>query len=161
MTTVVTALVVLGLALELRARGQANDAIRKLMDLQAKTARVIRDGKQIDIPVEEVLIGDIVIVRPGEKVPVDGKIVDGYSSIDESMITGESIPVEKNIGDNVIGATINKTGAFKFEATNVGKDTVLSQIIKMVQDAQGTKAPIQGSYLEISMQAPYCQLEKR
>lgn len=142
-TTVVTALVVLGMALELRAKGQASDAIKKLMGLQAKTARVIRDGEEIDIPIEEVLIGDIVLVRPGEKVPVDGEIVEGYSAIDESMITGEPIPVEKNTGDRVIGATINKTGSFKFKATNVGKDTVLSQIIKMVQDAQGTKAPIQ------------------
>ena len=142
-TTVVTALVVLGMALELRAKGQASDAIKKLMGLQAKTARVIRAGEEIDIPIEEVLIGDIVLVRPGEKVPVDGEIVDGYSAIDESMITGEPIPVEKSTGDRVIGATINKTGSFKFQATNVGKDTMLSQIIKMVQDAQGTKAPIQ------------------
>ncbi|MCF6094106.1 heavy metal translocating P-type ATPase [Microaerobacter geothermalis] len=142
-TTVVVALVVLGLALELRAKGQASDAIKKLMGLQAKTARVFRDGEEIDIPVEEVKIGDIVLVRPGEKIPVDGEIIEGSSSVDESMITGEPIPVEKQVGDKVIGATINKTGSFKFKATNVGKDTMLSQIIRMVQDAQGTKAPIQ------------------
>lgn len=142
-TTVVVALVVLGLALELRAKGQASDAIKKLMGLQAKTARVFRDGKEQDIPVEEVEIGDVVLVRPGEKVPVDGELIEGSSSVDESMITGEPIPIEKQVGDKVIGATINKTGSFKFKATNVGKDTMLSQIIRMVQDAQGTKAPIQ------------------
>jgi len=113
------------------------------MGLQAKTARVIRNGEEIDIPIEEVEVGDIVVVRPGEKIPVDGVIVEGSSAIDESMITGESIPVDKNVNDEVIGATINKTGTFKFKATKVGKDTVLSQIIKMVEDAQGSKAPIQ------------------
>lgn len=139
---VVIALVVLGQALELRAKGQSSSAIKKLLGLQAKTARVIRDGKELDLPVEEVLVGDVIQVRPGEKVPVDGIIVEGNSSVDESMLTGESLPVSKKPGDEVIGATINKTGAFKFRATKVGKDTTLSQIVKMVQDAQNSKAPI-------------------
>ena len=142
-TVVVTALVVLGLALEVRAKGRTSEAIRKLIGLQAKTARVIRDGKELDIPVEEVLVGDVVVVRPGEKVPVDGVLLGGSSSVDESMITGESIPVEKHEGDEVIGATINTTGTFRFSATKVGKDTALSNIIRMVQDAQGSKVPIQ------------------
>ena len=139
---VVIALVVLGQALELRAKGRTSEAIKKLMGLQAKTARVIRDGREADIPVEEVLTGDVVQVRPGEKVPVDGVIVEGSSAVDESMLTGESLPVSKKIGDDVIGATLNKTGAFKFRATKVGKDTALAQIVKMVQDAQNSKAPI-------------------
>ena len=142
-TVVVTALVVLGLAMELKAKGRTSDAIKKLIGLQAKTARVVRDGKEVDIPVEEVLVGDIVVVRPGEKIPVDGEITEGSSAVDESMVTGESLPVEKKIGDDVIGATINKTGAFKFKATKVGKDTALASIIRMVQDAQGSKVPIQ------------------
>ncbi len=142
-TTVVTALVVLGLALELKARSRTNEALRKLIGLQAKMARVIRDGQERDLPVEEVVVGDLILVRPGEKIPVDGVIVEGGSSVDESMVTGESIPVEKREGDEVIGATINQTGAFKFKATKVGKDTMLSQIIRMVQEAQGSKAPIQ------------------
>ncbi|MBI3177969.1 MAG: copper-translocating P-type ATPase, partial [Chloroflexi bacterium] len=120
-----------------------SEAIKKLIGLQAKTARVVRDGKEIDIPVEEVLVGDTVIVRPGEKIPVDGVIVEGSSAVDESMVTGESMPVEKKVGDEVIGATINKTGAFRFRATKVGKDTALSNIIRLVQDAQGSKVPIQ------------------
>ncbi len=139
---VVIALVVLGQALELRAKGQSSMAIKKLLGLQAKTARVIRDGKEMDLPVEEVLVGDVIQVRPGEKVPVDGVIVEGSSAVDESMLTGESLPVSKKKGDEVIGATINKTGAFKFRATKVGKDTALAQIVKMVQDAQNSKAPI-------------------
>ncbi|HEY5931432.1 MAG TPA: heavy metal translocating P-type ATPase, partial [Nitrospira sp.] len=142
-TTVVTALVLLGLALELRAKTRTSEALKKLIGLQAKTARVIRNGVEADLPVEEVIVGDIVLVRPGEKIPVDGEIVDGLSSIDESMVTGESVPVEKQAGDEVIGASINKTGAFKFRASKVGKDTMLSQIIRLVQDAQGSKAPIQ------------------
>ena len=113
------------------------------MGLQPRTARVVRDGKELDIPIEDVEAGDLVMVRPGEKIPVDGIIRNGYSSIDEAMLTGESLPVEKKTGDMVIGATINKTGAFTFEATKVGKDTMLSQIIRMVQEAQGSKAPIQ------------------
>jgi Cu+-exporting ATPase len=142
-STVVVALVVLGMALEVKAKGRTSEAIKKLVGLQAKTARVIRDGQEADIPVEEVVTGDQVIVRPGEKVPVDGVLIEGSSSIDESMITGESIPVEKREGDEVIGATLNKTGSFTFEATKVGKDTALANIIRMVQDAQGSKAPIQ------------------
>jgi P-type Cu+ transporter len=142
-TVVVIALVDLGLAMELKAKGRTSEAIKKLIGLQAKTARVVRDGKELDIPVEEVLAGDVVAVRPGEKIPVDGEIVDGSSAVDESMVTGESLPVEKKIGDEVIGATINKTGAFKFRATKVGKDTVLANIIRMVQDAQGSKVPVQ------------------
>jgi len=139
---VVIALVVLGQALELRAKGQSSAAIKKLLGLQAKTARVIRDGKEMDLPVEEVLVGDVIQVRPGEKVPVDGIIVEGSSAVDESMLTGESLPASKKMGDEVIGATINKTGAFKFRTTKVGKDTALAQIVKMVQDAQNSKAPI-------------------
>jgi len=142
-TTVVTALVVLGLALELKAKGRTSEAIKKLIGLQAKTARIIRDGKETDIPVEEVLVNDIVLVRPGEKIPVDGTLTEGSSNIDESMITGESIPVEKHVGDEVIGSTMNQTGSFRFRATKVGKDTALAQIIRLVQDAQGSKAPIQ------------------
>lgn len=140
---VVVALVVLGMALEIRAKGKSSEAIKKLIGLQAKTARVLRNGNEIDLPVEEVVLDDIIIVRPGEKIPVDGILVDGSSSIDESMITGESIPVEKHVGDEVIGATIIKTGSFKFKATKVGKDTALAQIIQMVEQAQSSKAPIQ------------------
>ncbi|NOZ24946.1 MAG: copper-translocating P-type ATPase [Nitrospirae bacterium] len=141
--SVVIALVVLGQALELRAKGRTSEAIKKLMGLQAKTARVIREGAEIDIPIEEVLVGDTVVVRPGEKIPVDGVLVEGRSSVDESMLTGEPLPAEKQEGDEVIGGTINKTGAFRFRATKVGKDTALAQIIRMVQEAQGSKAPIQ------------------
>ncbi|GER78834.1 copper-translocating P-type ATPase [Candidatus Denitrolinea symbiosum] len=142
-TVVVTALVVLGLAMELKAKGRTSEAIKKLIGLQAKTARVVRDGQEVDIPVEEVLVNDIVVVRPGEKIPVDGDVIEGQSAVDESMITGESLPVSKKVGDEVIGATINKTGSFKFRATKVGKDTALSNIIRLVQDAQGSKVPIQ------------------
>jgi Cu+-exporting ATPase len=140
---VVTALVVLGMALELKAKGRSSEAIRKLIGLQAKTARVVRSGVEVDLPVDQVVADDIVVVRPGEKVPVDGVIVAGESSIDESMITGESLPVDKAAGDEVIGATINKTGAFRFRATKVGKDTALASIVRMVGDAQATKLPIQ------------------
>jgi Cu+-exporting ATPase len=142
-TVVVIALVDLGLAMELKAKGRTSEAIKKLIGLQAKTARVVRDGREIDIPVEEVLVRDVVVVRPGEKIPVDGEMIEGSSAVDESMVTGESLPVEKKIGDEVIGATINKTGAFKFRATKVGKDTALANIIRMVQDAQGSKVPVQ------------------
>ena len=142
-TDVVVALVVLGLALEIKARGRTSQAIKKLIGLQAKTARVLRDGKEIDLPVEEVLVGDTVIVRPGEKIPVDGQVTTGTSAVDESMITGESMPIEKLVGDEVIGGTLNKTGSFRFRATKVGKDTALANIIRMVKDAQGSKAPIQ------------------
>jgi Cu+-exporting ATPase len=142
-STIIITLILLGRYLEAIARGRTSEAIKKLIGMQAKTARVIRDGKEQDIPVEEVVPGDLILVRPGEKVPVDGIIREGYSSLDESMITGESIPVDKKVDDEVIGATINKTGTFKFEATKVGKETVLAQIIKLVEQAQGSKAPIQ------------------
>ena len=140
---IIITLVLLGKYLEAVAKGKTSEAIRKLTGLQAKTARVIREGREEDIPVEEVKVGDIIIVRPGEKIPVDGRIVEGSSAVDESMLTGESLPVEKKPGDQVFGATINKYGTFKFEATKVGKETVLAQIIKMVEEAQGSKAPIQ------------------
>jgi Cu+-exporting ATPase len=135
--------ILLGKYLEAIAKGKTSEAIRKLLSLQAKTAIVVRKGKEQKISVDDVVVNDIVIVKPGEKIAVDGIIVDGHSSVDESMITGESIPVEKSKGDKVIGATINKTGSFKFKATKVGKDTILSQIVKMVEEAQGSKAPIQ------------------
>ncbi|HVG39713.1 MAG TPA: heavy metal translocating P-type ATPase [Pyrinomonadaceae bacterium] len=140
--SVIIALILLGRMLEARAKGRTGDAIRRLIGLQAKTARVVRGGRETDVPVEEVVRGDVVIVRPGEKLPVDGRVVEGASTIDESMLTGESIPVEKKQGDEVFGATLNKTGSFRFEATRVGKDTALQQIVKLVQDAQGSKAPI-------------------
>ena len=140
--SVIIALILLGRMLESRAKGQTGAAIKKLIGLQAKTARVIRDGKEIEIETEEVVPGDIVLVRPGEKIPVDGVLTEGASAIDESMLTGESLPVEKKAGDDIFGATINKTGAFSFKATKVGKDTALQQIVKLVQDAQGSKPPI-------------------
>jgi Cu+-exporting ATPase len=128
---------------ENRAKGQTSDAIRKLIGLQARDARIIRNGQELEVPIQDVQIGDVVVVRPGEKIPVDGEVVDGSSTLDESMVTGESMPVKKQAGDEVIGATINKTGSFKFRATRVGKDTLLAQIVKLVQQAQGSKAPIQ------------------
>ena len=140
---VIITLILLGRLLEARAKGQAGSAIKKLMGMQAKTARLLRDGREQDIPVERVQMGDIILVRPGEKVPVDGVIEEGRSTLDESMVTGESLPVTKAAGEEVIGATVNKTGAFKFRASKVGKDTMLSQIIKLVEQAQGSKAPIQ------------------
>ncbi|MBD2568769.1 heavy metal translocating P-type ATPase [Anabaena lutea] len=140
---VVITLILLGRLFENRAKGQTSEAIRKLIGLQAKTARLIRNGREIDVPIEQVQIGDVVLVRPGEKIPVDGEVVDGTSTVDEAMVTGESLPVKKHPGDEVIGATINKTGSFKFRATRVGKDTVLAQIVQLVQQAQGSKAPIQ------------------
>ncbi len=135
-------LILLGRLLEARAKGQTSEAIKKLIGLQAKTATVLVNGEEHEIPVEQVLIGDTVIVKPGEKIPVDGVVLEGHSSVDESMVTGESIPIEKITGDEVVGATINKTGTFKFKATKVGKDTMLAQIIKMVEEAQGSKPPI-------------------
>ncbi len=140
---VIIALLLLGRYFENRARGQTSDAIRQLIGLQANTARVVRQDEEIDLPLEEVVVGDIVIVRPGEKIPTDGEVVEGKSTVDESMVTGEPVPVKKEQGEEVIGATINKTGSFKFRASRVGKDTVLAQIVKLVQDAQGSKAPIQ------------------
>jgi Cu+-exporting ATPase len=142
-SVIIIILILFGRLLEARAKGQTSNAIKKLMGLQPKTARVIREGSEVDIPVEEVLVGDVVLVRPGEKIPVDGIVKEGKSAVDESMITGESIPVKKGPGSEIIGATINKTGSFRFRATKVGKDTALAQIIKLVQDAQGSKAPIQ------------------
>ncbi len=135
--------VLLGKLLEMRAKGKTSDAIKKLMGLSPKTARVRRGGAETEIPIEDVKVDDLVIVRPGEKIPVDGEIVEGSTSIDESMITGESVPIDKREGDEVIGATINKNGFITFKATKIGKDTVLAQIIKLVEDAQGSRAPIQ------------------
>ena len=142
-SAMIIALVLVGRFLEARARGQTSEALKRLIGLQPKTAVVIHEGKQRQIPVEDVRVGDLILVRPGERIPVDGIVRDGYSSVDESMITGESIPVEKTTGNEVIGATINKTGSFQFEATKVGKDTMLAQIVRMVEEAQGSKAPIQ------------------
>jgi Cu+-exporting ATPase len=136
-------LIVLGKLLEARAKGRTSEAIKKLMGLRAKTARVVRDGVEKDIPIEEVVTGDTIIVRPGEKIPVDGRVIDGRSTVDESMITGESLPSDKSVGDEVIGATINKQGMMTIEATKVGKETALAQIIKLVEQAQGSRAPIQ------------------
>jgi len=138
-----TAFIILGRWLEALTRGRTSEAIRKLMKLQPKIARVVRSGVEEEIPADEVEIGDLILVRPGEGVPVDGQVKDGYSAVDESMLTGESLPVEKRAGDTVIGGTLNKTGAFRFEATRVGKDTALAQIIRLVEDAQASKAPIQ------------------
>lgn len=141
--TMIMSFILLGKLLDAVAKGRTSEAIRKIMGLQAKTARVIRNGEEQEIPVEDVQVGDIVVVRPGEKIPVDGLVVEGYSAVDEKVITGESIPVEKKSGDQVIGATMNKTGRLKFKATKVGKDTVLAQIINMVEDALSSKAPVQ------------------
>jgi P-type Cu+ transporter len=142
-SALIITLILLGRLLEARAKGRTNEAIKKLAGLQAKTARVMRDGEEVDVPVENVEIGDFVVVRPGEKIAVDGLVLSGESAVDESMITGESIPVTKREGDEVIGATINTSGSFRFEATKVGEDTALHQIMRMVEEAQGSKAPIQ------------------
>ncbi len=139
---VIITLILFGKYLESVSKGKTSQAIKELMNLQAKTATVIYEGKEMIIPIEEVEVGDIILVKPGEKIPVDGNVIEGYTSVDESMLTGESIPVEKNIGDKVIGASINKNGTIKFKATKVGKDTALAQIIKLVEDAQSLKAPI-------------------
>lgn len=140
---IVIGLILLGRYFEARAKGQTSEAIKKLIGLQAKTARVVRDGKELDIPIEQVVVGEIIRVRPGEKIPVDGTLLDGESAVDESMITGESIPVDKQKGDTVVGATMNKAGTFTYKASKIGQDTMLAQIIKLVQEAQGSKAPIQ------------------
>lgn len=140
---IIIVLILLGKYFEILMKGRASEAIKKLIGLQPKTAKILNNGKEIEIPISEVKVGDKVVVRPGEKIPVDGKIIEGTSEIDESMVTGESMPVHKKTGDSVIGSSINKFGAFTFEATKIGKDTVLSQIIKMVEQAQGSKAPIQ------------------
>jgi Cu+-exporting ATPase len=139
----VVTLILLGRFFEHRAKGQTSEAIHKLMGMQAKIARVIRDDLEMDIPINKVIVNDLILVRPGEKIPVDGEVIDGNSTVDEAMVTGESVPVKKQPGDEVIGSTINKTGSFKFKATRVGKDTFLAQIVKLVQEAQGSKAPIQ------------------
>jgi P-type Cu+ transporter len=140
---IVITLILLGRLFENRARGQTSEAIRKLMGLQARDARIIRNGQELEVPIAEVQLGDIVVVRPGEKIPVDGEVIEGTSTIDEAMVTGESVAVKKQAGDEVIGATINKTGSFKFRTTRIGRDTFLAQIVKLVQQAQGSKAPIQ------------------
>lgn len=140
---VIITLILLGKFFEERAKKDASEAIRKLLGLQAKTARVIRDGQEQDIPIDQVVVGDVIIVRPGEKIPVDGEVVDGSSSVDESMVTGESLPVTKETGDAVVGATINKQGSFRMRATGVGEETVLARIIDMVKKAQASKAPVQ------------------
>ncbi|MBY3623188.1 copper-translocating P-type ATPase [Acinetobacter sp. CUI P1] len=142
-SAVLITLVLMGKLFESLAKGRTSEAIKSLMGLQAKTALVVRDGEELSIPVEEVITGDIVLVRPGNKVPVDGEVLEGISSVDESMLTGESLPVEKKAGDSVIGATINKNGMLRIKATKVGKETALAQIIKVVEEAQGSKAPIQ------------------
>ncbi|WP_434796332.1 heavy metal translocating P-type ATPase [Terrisporobacter vanillatitrophus] len=139
---VIITLILLGKYLEAVTKGKTSEAIKKLMGLAPKTAMIVRDGKEMEVPIEEVEVGDIIIVKPGEKMPVDGEVVEGMTSVDESMLTGESIPVEKTIGDKIIGASINKNGTIKYKATRVGKDTALAQIIKLVEDAQGSKAPI-------------------
>ena len=141
--TIVIGLILLGRFFEARAKGQTSEAIKKLIGMQAKTARIVKNSKEVDIPIEQVIIGNVIRVRPGEKIPVDGIILKGESSVDESMVTGESIPVDKTKGDTVIGATFNKSGTFIYKATKVGQDTMLAQIIKLVQEAQGSKAPIQ------------------
>ncbi|MDE3076491.1 MAG: copper-translocating P-type ATPase, partial [Chloroflexota bacterium] len=141
--SLIVGLILLGRYFEARAKGQTSAAIKKLLGLRAKTARVVRDGLELDILVEEVAVGDVVVVRPGEKIPVDGVVLEGRSAVDQSMLTGESMPVEKGPGEEVIGATLNKVGSFRFRATKVGKDTALAQIVKLVEEAQGSKAPIQ------------------
>ncbi|WDW10838.1 heavy metal translocating P-type ATPase [Priestia aryabhattai] len=142
-SAILITLILLGKLFEANAKGRSSEAIKKMMGLQAKTAVVVRDGAEIEIPVEEVQKGEVIFIKPGEKVPVDGEIIEGQSALDESMLTGESVPVDKNIGDKVIGATLNKNGFLKIKATNVGKETALAQIIKVVEEAQGSKAPIQ------------------
>ncbi|MCP1451282.1 heavy metal translocating P-type ATPase [Priestia megaterium] len=142
-SAILITLILLGKLFEANAKGRSSEAIKKMMGLQAKTAVVIRDGAEVEIPVEEVQKGEVVFIKPGEKVPVDGEIIEGQSALDESMLTGESVPVDKNIGDKVIGATLNKNGFLKIKATNVGRETALAQIIKVVEEAQGSKAPIQ------------------
>ena len=140
-SAIVICLVLLGRLLEARAKGQTSEAIRKLMVLQPKTATVVRDGVETDVPIDEVALGDIMVVRPGERIAVDGEVTEGASAVDESMLTGESLPVEKSAGSSVYGATMNKVGSFRFRATRIGKDTALANIIRLVQEAQGSQAP--------------------
>ncbi len=140
---VIITLILFGRLLEARAKGRTSEAMRRLIGLQAKTAKVERDGRELEVPIDEVIPGDVVVVKPGERIPVDGIVIDGFSSVDESMLTGESVPVEKSTGDTVFGGTVNKEGSLKVRATKIGKDTALSQIIRLVEEAQGSKAPIQ------------------
>ena len=142
-STAIVGLVLLGRYLEIRAKGRASNAVRALIGLQPRRARVLRDGRELDVGVDDVVPGDVVLVRPGERIPVDGEVVEGASSIDESMLTGESVPVDKASGDTVYGATVNTTGAFSFRATKVGRDSALAQIVRLVEDAQGSRAPVQ------------------
>jgi Cu+-exporting ATPase len=139
----IISLILFGKYLEARAKGSTSEAIRKLMNLQAKMARVVRDGQEVDVPIDELDVGEVFVVRPGEKIPTDGTVVDGVSAVDESMITGESIPVEKEAGSEVIGGSVNKNGLLRARATRVGKDTALAQIVRLVEEAQGSKAPVQ------------------
>jgi Cu+-exporting ATPase len=148
---IVIALILLGQALEARAKSRSGAAIRKLLELQAKTARVIREGRESDVPVEEVVVGDTVLVRPGEKIPVDGRIIEGESAVDESVVTGESVPVDKRAGDSVIGSSVNRTGAFTFRATKVGADTALARASSRWCDARRARSRRSGSW---SMQSP-------
>src|SRR5699024_3700829 len=138
----VLTLSILGKYLEVVSESETYESMKKLMGMSAKTARVMRDGQEVEVAIDQVVAGDILVVRPGEKIPVDGEIVEGSSAVDEAMITGESIPIEKRVGDQVVGASINKNGSFQFKATKVGKDTTLAQIIQLVEEAQGSKAPI-------------------
>src|SRR5690625_1739359 len=142
-SAVLITLILFGKKLETRTKSKTKNSLYKMLNLQSKEARVIRDGKELMIPVEEVVVGDRLIVKPGEKIPVDGIVVKGRTSVDESMLTGESIPIEKGIGEKLIGSTMNKNGSIEMEATNVGKDTALASIVKVVEEAQGSKAPIQ------------------
>ncbi|MDQ3864197.1 MAG: copper ion binding protein, partial [Actinomycetota bacterium] len=142
-STLIVTLILFGRLLEARARGRTGEAVKRLAGLRAKTALVVQEGEEIDVPVDEVEVGDVIVVRPGEKVPVDGVLVGGESAVDEAMISGEPMPVSKRAGDEIIGATINKTGTFRFQATRVGGETMLARIMRMVEEAQGSKAPIQ------------------
>ena len=154
-STAIIGLVLLGRYLEARAKGKASEAIKGLMSLQPETATVIRDGVEVKVPIENVVVGERIRVLPGERVPVDGKVVEGLSWVDESVLTGESMPVEKTVNDDVYGATVNTTGSLMVRATGVGRDTVLARIIRMVEEAQGSKAPIQR--LADTVRATSCQ----
>src|SRR5690606_2580538 len=142
-SAVILTLITLGKLLEARAKGRTSEAIKKLMGLAPRTATLLRGTEEVEVPVDELVVGDIVVVRPGERVPVDGVVIEGRSSVDESMLTGESLPVSKQVGSEVIGATVNKSGRLVVEATRVGAQTALAQIIRLVEQAQGSKAPIQ------------------
>ena len=152
----IIALILLGKYMETVTKGKTSEAIKRLMGLAPKTASVIQDGKEIVIPIDEVETGDIILVKPGEKIPVDGEVVKGRTSVDESMLTGESIPVEKNAGSKVVGSSINKNGTIQFRADKVGKDTVLAQIIKLVEDAQGSSTHSKNGGYHIGLFCAYC-----